>query len=157
MSDDLSEFQTDGARYDGDILKLSAAEFHALPKLMQRSIYFKTIDVSGLSSLPALKRRIAEFIHCRSCDSSAVPLGDLNRRYGRAAKSFGTQTTPIVHSLVASEHITEIPIEGKTVLYSTPIYKEQLALIESEGGTAYTLVERLKTKFVTAGYGIDRL
>lgn len=90
------------------------------------SLKLKVQMTANVDSRSALKRRVAEFIHMSTIEQKAVRQVELNRRFGRVAKKYGTNTMELSDELIASGRLLVVALNGKNGLVSSSIYKDGL-------------------------------
>lgn len=97
-----------------------------MPALMQ--IHLRTKDCTGLDSPAALKRRILEYVHVRSLDSTPVLLGNLTRRFSKTAKRLGTSAATCIQELVGEQSLSMFERGGRTLFISTVSLNDRIRM-----------------------------
>lgn len=129
-----------------DILKVKQAEYLSWPDNQKQALKLKVSMTSGLSNEVEVQQRILEYIYVNSLGNAPVTLADVNRRYSRPAKQYGTTVSTLVCELVSADVVCVLERHGVSALFSTPIYKDMEEGRRARGSTG-DLIENLMATF----------
>lgn len=82
----------------------------------------------------ALKKRLLEYIHIRSCENMPVRLMDLNRVFQHPARRTGQSVKVLTQQLLNTKRIMELEQSNVAALFSSVIWDEKVALSLASGG-----------------------
>jgi hypothetical protein len=128
-----------------NILDMKQLEYHALPE-SERAVMRLYASQTSVDSAPVLKQRIMEYVYVNSFENRPVTLADINRRFSRPAKRFGTTTLTLVMELVGADILCVIERRGQRGIYNRQQYDEQLKVrlvAKMPGDLAETLIESM--------------
>jgi hypothetical protein len=107
-----------------DILSIGYEDGSSLATPVVNSLMLQSARTTDIADLAGLRRRVAEFIHVNSIRTVATSLSNLNRRFSRVAKQFGTSVSQIVDELIKAEVIMFVEHNKRRALLTVAMWDE---------------------------------